>query len=124
MGTAAAENVAVRINTSADTSGVTAARTELGSLGAEAEKVAADTSKLTVSAAQMSAALQKTGGDIQKAGQLLAAEAQAAQRATVATETLRTHSRRPPNKKRSRPTNRLSPTRRRFGRWACSRPRR
>jgi hypothetical protein len=88
MGTAAAENVAVRINTSADTSGVTAARTDLGSLGAEAEKVAADTSKLTVSAEQMSAALQKTGGDIQKAGQLLAAEAQAAQRATVATETL------------------------------------
>jgi hypothetical protein len=88
MGTAAAENVAIRIETSADTSGATAARTELGSLGAEAEKLAADTSRLTVSYEQMTAALEKAGGDHIKAAMILRDEAAAAQRATVANETL------------------------------------
>jgi hypothetical protein len=88
MGTSASENIAIGVTTSADTSGVRAARAELSALGAETEKVANDASQLTVSAQQMNAALEKTGGDVQKAGQLLAAEANALQRTAAATNVL------------------------------------
>jgi hypothetical protein len=90
MGASATENIAIGVQTTADTAAVQETRAELGALGAEAEKVANDTSRLTVSAQQMNAAIAKAGGDIQKAGQLLAQEAEAAQRATVATEALTT----------------------------------
>lgn len=88
MGTAAAENVAVRIDTTADVAGAVTTRTELGALGQEAEKVATQTNALTVSQEEMSAALKATGGDLQKAAQLIAAQKTATEQLSGATEGL------------------------------------
>jgi hypothetical protein len=107
MGTSASENIAIAVTTSAELSGTRAARSDLGALGQESAKVtqqldktnaaaaavgastttaAAGTNKLTVSAAQMNAALQASGGDLQKAAQLAAAQATAATTASTAVQ--------------------------------------
>jgi hypothetical protein len=86
MGTAAAENVAIHVSTTADLSGIAQSRTALGALGTEADKATAETGKLTVSAEQMRAALAATGGDLQKAAQMVAQESTALNASTVATK--------------------------------------
>jgi hypothetical protein len=88
MGTSAAENVAIAIETTADVAGAVTTRAELGALGQEAEKVTAQTNALTVSQDEMSAALKATGGDLQKAAALLAAQKQATDQLAGATDGL------------------------------------
>jgi hypothetical protein len=88
MGTSAAENVAIHVSTTADDSGLEQSRASLGALGQEAEKVTAETGKLTISAEQMRKALQATGGDLQKAAQLAAAQATATEGLASATDGL------------------------------------
>jgi hypothetical protein len=88
MGTAAAENVAIHISTTADLSGSDAARTELGALGAESAKLTTETNKLEVSQEQMRKALAATGGDLQKAAQLAIAQTTATEGLAAATDQL------------------------------------
>lgn len=104
MGTSANENIAIGVTTTADLSGLKSARAETTALGTETKRVAdqvvaatasaakgeetlataatkatTETGKLVVSAEAMASALARTGGDLQKAAQLAAAETRAAQ---------------------------------------------
>jgi hypothetical protein len=88
MGTSAADNVAIHVETTADDSGLEQSRASLGALGQEAEKVAADTNKLTVSAEAMRKALAATGGDLQKAALLLKEQATATEQLAGANDQL------------------------------------
>lgn len=99
MGASATENIAFQITSSADLSGTTAARKDLGALGAEAEKVSQQTStaaglaaqgqtKLTATVEQSRIAWDKAGGDMTRFAAELAKLVGAEQQAGQATDSL------------------------------------